>query len=101
MVIAYVCLLMTDIMGFLLDGYSVPSPTRKEGESAIYRNARIGHDKPLMKTHPDYPEATSVFGTAHISRFEVLSFCGCYDGRGIHVGCEIKWKASVFGNAYQ
>ena len=41
---------------------SVPSATRKAGESAIYRHRSVGHDQPLLESPPDYPSVKTLYG---------------------------------------
>jgi hypothetical protein len=41
---------------------SVPSETRKEGESAVYRHRSVPSSSPLMALSPDFPKVRTIYG---------------------------------------
>lgn len=53
---------------------SVPSRTRKPGESAIYRNVKTPHDGPLVKTATAFPTVQTLYGELYCEKLEVI-FC--------------------------
>lgn len=39
----------------------MPGKTHGKGESAVYRNPKTPHGKPLMSTHPDHPQVVTYY----------------------------------------